>query len=94
VIDPCSSGGGEQHPADTVGGSVEQRVRSAAQGRCLPRVCHHVREGAAGAEARDGAALPPVRLPPVEEPPAHERRSKVARRRASTEKPAGAIRAG
>ena len=48
----------EKHPAGAVGGCVEEHVRRAAQRRRLPVVGHHVREGAARAEASDSAALP------------------------------------
>ena len=75
----------EQHPAGavTVGGGVEGHVRRAAQRRRLPVVGHHVREGTAGAEASDGAALPAIVGPPVEHrhSPARRRSTQVAGRR-------------
>ena len=43
-----------------VGRGVEQRVRRAAQRRCLPGVGRQVRAGAAQSEARDGARLSAV----------------------------------
>ncbi len=42
--------------------SIQQRVRRAAQHRRLPGVGHNMREGAARAETRHGAALPALRL--------------------------------
>ena len=53
----AAAGAGESRP---LGGGVEQRVRRAAQRRCLPGVSHHVREGGARADAGDGSALPAV----------------------------------
>ena len=74
-----------------MGGSVEQRVCRAAQRCHLPGVRHHagVQERAAGAEACDGAALPPVLGPPVEDRPPHELRSKIFGGVRSTVTPAG-----
>ncbi len=74
--------GTEQHPADAVGGGVQERVSRAAQRRGLPGVGHrHVRGGPAWTEACHSAALPPVNLsPPVEDRPAHQRRAKIPRR--------------
>jgi hypothetical protein len=80
-FDPSGGGGGQQHPAITVGGGVEQRVSRAAQDRGLPGVSHHVREGAARAEACDAAALPAIGWPPVEDGSAHESSTEVARGR-------------
>ena len=73
----------EKHPAGAVGDGVEERVRRAAQRRRLPVVGHHrdVREGAARAEASDGAALPAIVGPPVEHSPAHQRSTHVTGRR-------------
>jgi hypothetical protein len=75
--DLSGGGGEEQHPADAVGGGVEQRVCLAAQRRGLQGVGHHVREGPARTEARDSAALPLVRRPPVEDRPAHQHSTEI-----------------
>ena len=88
----------EKQPAGAVRGpgGVEERVRRAvhrddAQRRRLPVLGHNVREGAARAEASDGAVLPAIVKPPVEPSPAHQRSAQVAGRRrraaASTLKP-------
>ena len=71
----------EKRLGEAVGGGIEQRVRRAAQRRRLPGVGHHVREGAARAEAGDDAALPAVVGPPVEHSPSHQRGAQVAGRR-------------
>ena len=75
----------EKHPAGAVGGCVEEHVRRAAQRRRLPVVGHHVREGAARAEASDSAALPGSAshcrtTVPVEHSPAHQRSAQGAGR--------------
>ena len=61
---PCQPSTPERDKA--VARGVEQRFHRAAQRRRLPSVNDRVREGAARAEASDGAALPTV-VGPTEE---------------------------
>ncbi len=79
--DPCGRGRGEEHPTGAVRSGIEQRVRRAAQRRRLPGVSHNMREGAARAETRQGAALPALVRPPVEQRPPHQRCPQVSGRR-------------
>ena len=76
-----AAGAGENSTQQTVGGGVEQPVRRAAQRRRLSGVSHHVREGAAWAEAGesgDCVALPAVVESPIEHRPVHQCGAQVA----------------
>ena len=72
---------GEEHPAITIGGRVQQGVGGAAQSRRLALVSHNMGKRRCGAESGHRAQLPAVAGPVVQDLPADEKGGGVLRGR-------------